>query len=81
MTYSTDDLSLLTVYGPVMLRMLQARESRLLNKLYGDFRNGNHNPITQLAEWASVRDQINEINNGLRQAETTKEQLHANSNS
>jgi hypothetical protein len=73
MTHTLDELRLIHVSGPAWLRLLRAREERILAKLYGEFKNGNHDQLTTLAEFASVRDQINEINAALKQYENQKE--------
>ncbi len=67
MTHTIDELRLIAVSGPAWLRLLSAREQRILAKMYGEFKNGNHDQLTLLAEFASVRDQIHEIHQAINQ--------------
>jgi type II secretory pathway predicted ATPase ExeA len=67
MNHTPDELRILTQVAPTMLRLLMAREKRILDKIYGEFRNGQTKFTAMLAEYASVRDQISEINAALRQ--------------
>ncbi len=69
-----EDLQIISVYAPTMIRMLKSREDRIIAKIYGEFRNGKTEHLTALAEFACVRDQINEINSALRQYENQKGQ-------
>jgi transketolase C-terminal domain/subunit len=71
--FSPDELRLIGVAGPVWLRMLRAREVRIVDKMYGEFRNGKTDHLSALAELACVRDQINEITNAIGQLENLKE--------
>lgn len=67
MNHSDDELRILTQCAPTMLRLLMAREKRILDKIYGEFRNGRTEYVAVLAEYACIRDQIHEINSALRQ--------------
>lgn len=73
MNFTPDELRLMGVAGPTFIRMLRAREERIVNKMYGEFRNGKTDHLTSLAELACVRDQINEITSALGQLENLKE--------
>jgi transketolase C-terminal domain/subunit len=66
-TLSQDELRIIGLSGPHWIRMLREREKRILDKVYGEFRNGRHEHIAALAEFACVRDQIQEIENAIRQ--------------
>lgn len=56
-----DELRILAMAEPVILKMLRQREERILLALYGEFRNGNKNLGERVAEFVCVRDQINEL--------------------
>lgn len=60
--FSPDDIRILTVYAPVMLKMLRAREDRIVSRMYGAFRNGTTDHLSSIAELACLKDMINEIN-------------------
>ncbi len=63
---------MLGVAAPVILRMLRMREMNIMQRIYGEFRNGKTDQLTNIAEFCSVRDQINEISSVLKLNETTK---------
>ena len=62
-----DELTLISVNGAAWIRMLRTKEDRVLAKIYGEFKNGKTDHLTSLAEFACVRDQINEITAAIRQ--------------
>ena len=64
--FSDDELRMLSVSGPVLLRMLRTREELILKKIYGDYRNGTLDQTARIAEFACVRDQIREIITALK---------------
>jgi hypothetical protein len=73
-----EEIRLLGISAPVLLRLLRKREDRILNKIYGEFTTGKHDQLTNLAEWVSVRSQIHEMNSALRNNEDQEEKRHAN---
>lgn len=68
-TFSPEEVRMLGVGAPALLKMLRSREENLLNRIYGEFRNGRTDFISLLAEWATYRDQINDITRALRAAD------------
>ena len=70
------DIRLIGLSAPVLLKLLRAREARLLGGIYGQFRAGKLDQTTALAEWASVRDQIHEIESVLRQHDKQEGKKH-----
>lgn len=68
---TADELRIIGMSGPAWIRMLRAREERILQKIYGEFRNGKFEHVAALAEFACVRDQINEITNAIKALEKT----------
>lgn len=72
-----DEVRLLGLAAPQILKMLEAREVRLANAIHGNFKNGKHDQTVALAEWISVREQINEIKSVLQQHEKQEEKRHA----
>lgn len=75
-----EEIRLLGISAPVLLRLLKKREDRILNKIYGEFTTGKHDQLTNLAEWVSVRSQIHEMNSALRNNELQEEKRHARDN-
>ncbi len=76
-----EEVRIIGLSAPQLYKMLHAREERILNKMYGEFRAGKTDQILTLAEWASVRDQLNEITNVLNQHNKQETKKHANPNS
>ena len=70
MTYTDDELRIIAMGGHIWIKMLRNREASILGKIYGEFKNGKTEQLTSLAEFATVRDQINEITNAIRQFES-----------
>jgi hypothetical protein len=73
MTFTDDELRMLGLCAPVILRMFKAREDRIISRMYGEFRNGKVDHLTAIAELACVRDQIHEIQSALARNEKGKE--------
>lgn len=65
-SFTDDELRMLSVAAPVILRMLRGREVMIIQKIYGQFRNGQVDQTANIAELCSVRDQINEITSALK---------------
>lgn len=78
---TTDEVRIIGLCAPQLFKLLRQREERLLKKMYGEFRSGNRALLTVIAEWASVRDQLNEITNVLNQHTKQEEISHATANS
>ena len=77
---TADEARILGLAAPQLLKLLGAREKRILDRMHGDFRNGKLDQLSALAEFASVRDQINEINSVLKRHEKQEGAKHANAN-
>lgn len=77
MILSPQEIHIMGLSAPVLLKMLHAKEDRILARIYGEFKNGKHEQMMALAEFACVRDMINEINSVLRQHEKHEEKRHA----
>lgn len=60
-----DEFRTIALAGPVWIRMLRAREERIIQKMYGEFRSGRTDHLASLAELACVRDQVHEIENAI----------------
>ena len=65
--FTPDELRVISLSGGIWLKLLREREARILNRIYGEFRNGKTDHTAALAEFCSVRDQIQEITNSLRE--------------
>jgi hypothetical protein len=62
-----DELRIIGMSGPAWISMLREREKRIMDRIYGEFRNGKADHLTAIAEFACVRDQINQIETAIRQ--------------
>lgn len=58
---SPDETRILGLSTPIIIRMLRAKEERIIARIYGEFRNGKTDHLTAIAELACVRDLIHEI--------------------
>lgn len=74
MNFTADELRLIGVAGPTLIRFFKSREIRIVDRMYGEFRNGKVDHLTSLAELACVRDITNEITNALKQLERKEAQ-------
>lgn len=73
--FTRDELHLIAVSGRIWLQVLESREKRLLNKIHGSVRAGDHNQLANLAEFASLRDQMHEIRTAIDQYQNMKGDL------
>ena len=73
-----EEIHIIGISAPILLKLLQAREARILSGIYGEFKKGKQDHLMQLAAFCCVRDQINEINNALRVHDKEQEIKHAN---
>lgn len=64
---SDDEVRILSLNAPENLKLLRFREVRILNQIYGEFKNGKTDHITNLATWCCIRDQIRELETILKQ--------------
>ena len=67
MSFTPDELRMIGVSGGIWLRMLRSREERIFQRIYGDYKSGKIDQSQAIAEFACVRDQINEIAAAIRQ--------------
>lgn len=65
MNLSPDELRMLALCAPTILRMLKSKEDRIITRMYGEFRNGKTEQLTALAELACMRDLQHEIQSAL----------------
>lgn len=65
MQFQPDELNIISYSAPIFLKMLREREKRILDRIYGEYRNGKKDFLEQIAEYAVVREQINEITTAL----------------
>lgn len=73
MTYTTEELRMIAVSAPVWLRLLEVRQTRILDRIHGEFSNGTHEQVANLATLTCIRDQINEIKQSIINLEKRKE--------
>lgn len=69
---TNDEIRVLGLCAPVIIRMLKSREERVISRIYGEFRNGKTDHLSSLAELACIRDQIHEINAAIGRMEQEK---------
>lgn len=72
MTLTNEELRMLGVSSPVLIKMLKTKEERLIAKMYGEFRNGKVDHLTALAELSVIRELIHEINSAFARLENEK---------
>ena len=68
-----DEVRILGVSAPILLRMLKEREERLITRMYGDFRAGKLDQVAALAELACIRELSREINHALETLQQEKQ--------
>lgn len=69
---TNDEIRVLGMCAPVVIRMLKAREERTVTRIYGEFRNGKTDHLASLAEIACIRDLVHEINSAIGRIEQEK---------
>lgn len=77
MQFGPEEIRILGLAAPQILKLLALREDRILNKIYGAWQNGETAHLTSLAEWVCVRSQINEIKSVLSQHHNQETKKHA----
>lgn len=65
-SFHPDELRLVVLSAPAILKMLKAREDRVINRMYGEFRAGKTEQLASLAELACLRDMIHEIESAVQ---------------
>lgn len=78
MSLTQDEVRLLGLAAPQILKLMQEREKRVLARMYGEFKNSKQDQFMNVAEFACIRDIINDINSALRQHTAQEEKRHAN---
>jgi hypothetical protein len=78
---SPEEIHILGLSAPILLKMLIARKERILAGIYGEFKNGKQDNLMQLAAFCCVQDQINDIGSALRTHEQLEGKRHAASTS
>lgn len=79
--FTPEEIRIIGLAAPQMLKLLEGREQRILNKIYGAWQNGETEHLASLAEWASLRSQMNEIKTVLTQHHSQETKRHADTNS
>jgi hypothetical protein len=69
---TNDEIRVLGLCAPIIVRMLKGREEKIISRIYGEFRNGKTDHLSSLAEIACIRDQIHEINAAVGRVEQEK---------
>lgn len=72
---TNDEIRMLGHAAPILIKMLRAREERIITRIYGEFRNGKTDHLASLAEIACIRDQIHEINAALERGHQEKREV------
>jgi hypothetical protein len=73
MTFTDDEIRILGLCAPTVLRMLKAKEEKIIARMYGDFRNGKSDYSSVVAELACMRDLQHEIQSALARHEKGNE--------
>jgi hypothetical protein len=70
MAFDHDELRIIALSGDLWLKMVREKEKKVLDKLYGQFRNGETEKcLLTVAEFCVIRDQFSDINSALRKAQ------------
>lgn len=77
MTFQPDELQVLGLSAPIVLKMLKGKEDQILARIYGEFRNGKDEHRIAIAEFACVRSIINDIQSALNQHHKVEGAKHA----
>lgn len=67
-----DELKLLGLGAPALLRILRKREATALGRLYNEYRSGAQDLRPATAEWAAYTDLIRDLENKLRSRDSQK---------
>lgn len=70
--FSPDELRMLGASAVLWLRMLEAREGRVVASIHSGFRNGEREFLAHAAELSAIREQIHEIKSAMRQNDAQK---------
>lgn len=65
--FTPEEVRIIGLCAPQIMKLLQSKEEHLLNKIYGEFRNNNLDQTAALAEFACIRGLTNDIKNVLAQ--------------
>lgn len=79
-TFTPEEIRIIGLAAPQVLKLLENREERILNKIYGEWQNGKIEHTAALAEWACVRSQMNEIKTVLSQHHKQEDKKHEPAN-
>jgi hypothetical protein len=75
--FTEDEVRIMGLAAPQMLKLLESREAQTLNKIYGEFRNNKLDQTAALAEFTCLRSLINDIKNVLNQHQKQETKRHA----
>ncbi len=64
--WSTDEIRIVALSAPLLIKMLKDREERCIARMYGEFRNGKVEQLPNLAELSCIRDIVHEIETAQR---------------
>ena len=71
-TFTPEELRAVGAAAVIWLRMLEAREGRIVASIHSGFRNGEREFLAQAAELSTIREQIHEIKSAMRQNDAQK---------
>lgn len=71
--FTPDDLRIIAHGHTVWLRILRTREENLIARMCADFRNGKTDHLAAVAELASLRGQVHEIETAVRTLQNVKQ--------
>lgn len=78
--FTADEARLLGVSTPQILKILRLREKNLLDRIYGEVKQGNLNQAAALAEFGCLRDIQNDIENTLKRHAAQEEKAYDTGN-
>lgn len=73
MQFTPEELAQLNYSAHIWINMLHARESRLLEEIYGQVKQNNFKLSAKLVEFTVIRDQISQLKSALNRTNPIKE--------
>ena len=80
MTFSPEEVRIIGLCAPQILKLLHGKEEQVLNKIYGELKNNKLDQAAALAEFACLRGLSNDIKNVLAQHHNQETKKHESAN-
>lgn len=73
MTLTPDEFTAIGHAGPAFISMLRIQEEVVVGRMYGNFRNGQKDFLSDIAELACIRGLIHQVTTAMKRLEKPKE--------